>query len=60
MNKIEIGEDVEDSITGFSGVLTARCEYLGDSPSLRIESRTQHEGKPVVQWFTESRIVRPS
>lgn len=59
-SKIEIGEDAEDSITGFVGVVTARIEYLGDSPGLRIESRTQHEGQPVILWFTESRVVRPT
>jgi len=51
--KIKMGSTVKDSVTGFIGVLTARCEYLHGAPAVLIEAMI--EGKPTILWVTESR-----
>ena len=55
---IKLGSNVTDSISGFTGIATARCEYiLPPSVSIRVETPMLHEGKPVdPQWFDEQRL----
>ena len=54
---IELGTRVTDSITGFSGVATARTEYLYGCVSIEVQPEALHEGKPIVAvWFDEQRL----
>ncbi len=52
--KIELGKKVKDSITGFIGTVTARCEYLYSNTQVMIEGKT--EGRPVSMWCSEKRV----
>ena len=53
---IVLGAKVQDCVTGFTGIATARAEYLHDSPSVRVEAFCGDGGKPVEQWISESRL----
>ena len=53
---IVLGSKVQDCVTGFAGIATARAEYLHDSPSVRVEAFCGDGGKPVEQWISESRL----
>ena len=53
---IVLGTKVSDCITGFTGIATARAEYLHDSPGVLVESFCGDGGKPTEQWISESRL----
>lgn len=55
MTTCTLGQKYRDTITGYEGTATARTEYLGNSPSVRLE-RADETGKPEEEWFTESRL----
>lgn len=54
---IQLGNHVRDSLTGFSGVATARTEWLYGCARICIEPRELRDGKPIeAQWFDEQRV----
>jgi hypothetical protein len=58
---ITLGEKVTDRITGFTGVATARAEYLNGCVRIQIEPRVQEDGKlPEAQWIDEQRLTDTS
>jgi hypothetical protein len=54
---IKLGAKVTDSITGFTGIVTARCEYLGGSVRVCVEMQELKDGRPAEQWFEEHRVT---
>lgn len=50
-----LGTKVRDKATGFVGTATARIEYLGGSPDVRIEG-VDANGKPTYLWVDEDRV----
>jgi hypothetical protein len=71
--KIELGLKYEDRITDFSGIATARCEYLEGSTQVFLEPMAQMraDGGTLLgpahhsleqpcegRWFIESRLAR--
>lgn len=55
---IKLGDTVRDKLTGFSGIATARVEYLFNPPEIRVESTVLRDGKPVDGiWISEARIT---
>ena len=58
MFKLAMGSTVTDSITGFSGVVIARCEYLNGCLQYEVQPQALHEGKPVeAKWLDEQRLT---
>jgi hypothetical protein len=58
---IELGTRVKDSITGFSGVATARTEYLYGCVRVAVEPTELKDGKPIESvWFDEQRLAKDS
>lgn len=56
---IHLGEQVYDSITGFSGVVIARFEYLYGCVRVQVQSKELKDGKPVEpQVFDEAQLIR--
>jgi hypothetical protein len=51
--KIELGCKAKDSVTGFVGTVTARCEYLAGESRVSIEGIS--DGRPVELWIAQSR-----
>lgn len=56
--KFKMGAEVRDTVTGFHGVVTARCEYHYGSVMYRVE-KVNKDGLPVEAWFESDRLVRP-
>lgn len=56
MSCIKLGYQVKEIITGFEGVVTARCEYLHSNTRIQVTSKTLQDGKPVVEWFDEDSL----
>lgn len=52
--KYNLSDIVKDNVTGFSGVITARAEYLNGEPLYLLEANV--DNKPVMEWFLEGRL----
>lgn len=54
---IELGTKVRDTITGFTGIITGRTQWLYGCVRCYVEPRELHEGKPVdACTFDEERL----
>ena len=59
---IELGDIVQDSITGFKGVAVAYIQYLNGCERISIQSKTLKDGKVVdTEWIDvqQLKIVTP-
>lgn len=54
--KYNLSDTVKDIVTGFSGIITARAEYLNGESLYLLEATV--DDKPVVEWFPEGRLER--
>ena len=53
----QLGSRVRDTISGFTGILTGRAEYLYGCVHLQISPEELSEGKPIANdWFDEQRV----
>lgn len=52
--KYNLSDIVKDNVTDFSGVITARAEYLNGESIYLLEAVV--DNKPVVEWFPEGRL----
>ena len=50
-----MGDTAKDKITGFSGKVTGRSEYINGCVHLMLEARAKPGMKPVHAWFDEAR-----
>jgi hypothetical protein len=58
---IKLGEKVTDSISGFSGIATARTEYLFGCVRVLVEPTALVDGKLAEgEWFDEQRLAMDS
>lgn len=55
--KFELGDAVKDVVTGFSGIVTGRCEYITGCKQYSVTSRKLQAGDTKAGWFDEDRIV---
>ena len=57
MFTLELGQIAKDKITGFKGILTARCEFLTGCNRYCIQPHELKDGKPIDGiYFDESQI----
>lgn len=59
MNLVDISMNAEahDTVTGFTGAVTTKCEHLGGYAQVALETGS-HDGKDViVRWFDVGRIA---
>ena len=53
----ELGKKAKDKITGFQGILTARCEFLTGCNRYCIQPTELKDGKPIDSiYFDEAQI----
>ena len=58
MFKHELGKLGKDKITGFEGILTARCEFLTGCSRYCIQPTELKDGKPIESiYFDEEQII---
>jgi len=53
---VKLGQVAVDTITKFTGVVTARTEYLNGCVQLCVVPRELQDGAPTEQWFDEQRL----
>jgi hypothetical protein len=55
--KINLGDFVEDRLSGFTGTADGRSEYLlNPTRQIRVVANTLQNGTPQEQWFPEWRL----
>ena len=52
----ELGEDVEDKVSGSKGMVTARAQYHLGMNRYGITSESKKGAIPLVEWFDEPRL----
>lgn len=55
-SSFKVGDRVRDRVTGFTGVVTQRVEYLHGSPRCCVSRTSLWEGKTVAEWFEEGSL----
>jgi hypothetical protein len=56
--KVTLGHTVSDSITGFTGIATGRCEYITGCTQVLVQPRVKADGDFVnSQWLDEDRLT---
>ena len=56
MFKYSCGDKVQDSITSFTGIVTARTEHLDGAIAYELTSLELNDGLPQKCWFDECRL----
>ena len=57
--KFDMKIEAVDSITGFCGTITARCEYLTGCRQYVLTPKCKHDGAYIDgQWFDEDRLLQ--
>ena len=60
--KYELGDEVKDRITGFSGIITARTQWLTNCNTYGIKSRKLKDCKPIDALFFDEpdiELIKP-
>jgi len=59
--KFANGAQVTDSVTGFTGAIITRADYLAGCNSYCVQPKTDKEGKFIEsRWFDEERLMAVS
>ena len=55
---INLGDRVEDKVSGYTGIAAARCDFLGGAPEmLVVPERINEDGEiDVGEWILESML----
>ena len=56
MKKVELGDRVVDIVTGFSGIATAKCDYLSGESRIEVTREVQPEEKMETSWCYEKQL----
>ena len=56
---VENGDRVREKVSGFEGVVVARCEYLSGYINVKVQSETLNPttGLVVADWFQQEDVV---
>jgi hypothetical protein len=59
MRQIKLGKRVTHALSGFTGVVIARTDWLYGCVRFGVQPEGLHEGKPIdAQWFDEAELTR--
>ena len=54
---ITLGDKVKDTITGFEGIVTARCVFINGCIQYCIKPKVDKDGKMIgAEWIDEDRL----
>jgi hypothetical protein len=57
VNRITLGSHVADLVSGFTGVATARCEYISGRATYEVTVEdTSTDTLPRSEWFDRARL----
>ena len=56
--KIKLGSEVEDKVSGFTGIAVARIMYLNGCARISVQPKIDKEGKlPISEYFDEPQLT---
>ena len=55
--KIELGNTVKDSITGFKGIVTGKAIYITGCVQYSVTGKSIKNTEPLSFWFDEDRLT---
>lgn len=56
-SKFEYGDKAVDKVTSYTGVVTGYCHYFGKQPDQYLVEGIDTTGRPISDWYEESRLV---
>lgn len=57
MKEIGLGDKVRSSVSGFSGTITAKCEYLHGATTYAVTAPEPLNGEVKTEWFAASELI---
>lgn len=51
MNEIKLGDKVTSKVSGFTGTVTAKCEYLYSETQYAVTATELTDGEAKISWF---------
>lgn len=54
--EIKLGDEAEDTYSGFKGIVTARAVYINGCIQYLLRARSKENGEPVQMWFDEGEL----
>ena len=57
MIEIKLGDKVRSKVSGFSGTITAKCEYLHSTTTYAVTAPEPLNGEVKTEWFAASELV---
>jgi hypothetical protein len=54
---IELGDRVKDKVTGLTGIVVGRTDWLHQCRQFTVQAERLQDGKPVIHWFDEGGLV---
>lgn len=57
MTEIKLGDKVRSSVSGFSGTVTAKCEYLHGSTQYQVTASEVVDGDVKSEWLYPSELL---
>lgn len=55
--KIKMGQPVTDSLTGFFGVVTGRCEHINSAHTYEVTPKVKDNRMAEPVWIVEDRLT---
>lgn len=55
-SEIKLGDKVRSTVNGFSGTVTAKCEYLHGNTSFSVTLTELVNGESKTEWFNASEL----
>ena len=57
MIEIKLGDKVRSKVSGFSGTITAKCEYLHSTTTYAVTAPEPINGEVKTEWFAAAELV---
>lgn len=58
MDTVELGDKVEDMVTGFAGIVVSTTNYLNGCTRIAVQPQTLFEGQPAKEsWFDSPQLL---
>lgn len=57
MNEVKLGDKVKSKVSGFGGIITAKCEYLYADPQYQVTAPMAVDGEVRDRWFAVEELI---
>lgn len=57
MKEIQLGDKVKNTVSGFTGTVTAKCEYLHGQTRYAVTAPELTDGEVKTEWFSASELI---